>query len=259
MITPRVLVSALVLALMLPNSTVAQEAEEDKPPELNSGLVSGLKLRNIGPALMSGRIVEIAVDPVTRSTWYLAVASGGVWKTTNAGVTWEPIFDKHGSYSIGTVAIDPNDHLTVWVGTGENNSQRSVGYGDGVYKSVDGGANFTNVGLKASEHIARILIDPRNSNVVYVAAQGPLWAPGGDRGLYKTTDGGATWQRVLQMVITHADQLSTAHQPRHSLCGVIPTAPPRLDPHQRRAGIGGVQVYRRRGDLEEDQSGAAGR
>ncbi len=187
----------LMMALAAPAS--GQDTEDDKPPALNSGLVTGLKLRNIGPALMSGRIVEIAVDPVKRSTWYLAVASGGVWKTTNAGVTWDPIFDKQASYSIGTVAIDPNDHLTVWVGTGENNSQRSVGYGDGVYRSVDGGASFTSVGLKASEHVARILIDPRNSKVVYVAAQGPLWAPGGDRGLYKTTDGGTTWEKVLEI------------------------------------------------------------
>ncbi|MDH3289459.1 MAG: glycosyl hydrolase [Gemmatimonadota bacterium] len=197
--TPVTLTCALAFMVMLAIPTAAQESEDDKPPALNSALVSGLKLRNIGPALMSGRIVEIAVDPVKRSTWYLAVASGGVWKTTNAGVTWEPIFDKQTAYSVGTVVVDPNDHLTVWVGTGENNSQRSVGYGDGVYKSVDGGASFANVGLKASEHIARILIDPRNSKVVYVASQGPLWAPGGDRGLYKTADGGKTWDKVLEI------------------------------------------------------------
>ncbi len=167
--------------------------------ELDSKLLSGLKLRSIGPALMSGRIIDIAIDPTNRNIWYVAAASGNVWKTTNAGTTWGPIFDDYGSYSIGCVTVDPNNPLVVWVGTGENNSQRSVGYGDGIYKSIDGGKKFENVGLKQSEHIAKILIDPRDSDVVYVAAQGPLWAPGGDRGLYKTTDGGKTWQLVLEI------------------------------------------------------------
>ena len=129
----------------------------------------------------------------------MCAASGGVWKTTNAGTSWTPIFDNYGSYSIGCVAVDPQNRHVVWVGTGENNSQRSVGYGDGVYKSLDGGASFTRVGLEQSEHIGKILIDPRDSNVVYVAAQGPLWAPGGDRGLYKTTDGGTTWNLILNI------------------------------------------------------------
>ena len=148
---------------------------------------------------MSGRIGEIVVDPVKRSTWYVAVSSGGVWKTENAGTTWQPIFDSQPSYSIGTIAIDPNNRFTIWVGTGENNSQRSVGYGDGLYKSIDGGNSFEKVGLDASEHIARILIDPRDSDVVYVASQGPLWSSGGDRGVYKTTDGGETWENVLEI------------------------------------------------------------
>src|SRR5262245_46730818 len=158
---------------------------------------TGLELRGIGPATTSGRVGDIAIHPRDPYTWYVVVASGGVWKTTNAGTTWTPIFDDQGSYSIGCVTIDPKNPLIVWVGTGENNSQRSVGYGDGVYKSYDGGGSWENVGLKSSEHIGRIVIDPRDSNVVYVAAQGPLWAPGGDRGLYKTTDGGKTWKAVL--------------------------------------------------------------
>ncbi|MFI5459090.1 MAG: glycosyl hydrolase [Isosphaerales bacterium] len=162
---------------------------------------TGLTLRGIGPALMSGRVSDIAVDPVKRSTWYVVAASGGVWKTTNSGTTWTPIFDGYGSYSIGCVAVDPQNHLVVWVGTGENNSQRSVGYGDGVYKSIDGGASFSKVGLETSEHIAKVLIDPRNSSTVYVAAQGPLWKSGGDRGLYKTTDGGKTWKTVLMISV----------------------------------------------------------
>ena len=160
-------------------------------------IFSGLELRPIGPAFTSGRIGDIAVDPRDHDTWYIVVASGNVWKTTNAGTTFTPIFDDEGSYSIGCITIDPRDSLTLWVGTGENNSQRSVGWGDGVYKSLDGGKTWTNVGLAKSEHIGKIVVDPRDSNVVYVAAQGPLWNPGGDRGLYKTTDGGKTWKPVL--------------------------------------------------------------
>jgi photosystem II stability/assembly factor-like uncharacterized protein len=146
---------------------------------------------------MSGRIADIAVDPTDRSVWYVAVGSGGVWKTLNRGTTWESVFDGQGSYSIGTVTIDPNDRHTVWVGTGENVSGRHVGYGDGVYRSRDGGKTWDNLGLKNSEHIGMIAIDPRDSNVVYVAAQGPLWTGGGDRGLYKTSNGGETWERIL--------------------------------------------------------------
>jgi photosystem II stability/assembly factor-like uncharacterized protein len=173
----------------------------DKPEEKKGGLsastFAGLELRNIGPAVVGGRIVDVAVDPTKPNTWYVAAASGGVWKTTNAGITWSSVFEGQGSFSIGCVAIDPKNPLVVWVGSGENNSQRSVSYGDGVYKSIDGGKTWQNVGLKKSEHIGKILIDPRDSNTVYVAAQGPLWAAGGDRGLYKTTDGGKTWKPVL--------------------------------------------------------------
>jgi photosystem II stability/assembly factor-like uncharacterized protein len=172
-------------------------ARADADSLFRSGTFSGLKFRSIGPALMSGRIVDIAVHPADKFTWYVAAASGGVWRTSNAGVTWDPVFDDQGSYSIGCVAIDPRHPLVVWVGTGENNSQRSVGYGDGVYKSVDGGKHWTNVGLEDSEHIGQFAIDPRNTDVVYVAAQGPLWREGGDRGLYKTADGGKTWTRIL--------------------------------------------------------------
>ncbi len=159
--------------------------------------LSGLKFRSIGPAVTSGRIADIAVHPANRSVYYVAVASGGVWKTENAGTTYEPVFDAQGSYSIGCVTIDPNNPNVIWVGSGENNGQRSVAYGDGVYKSEDGGKSWKNMGLKNSEHIGKIIVDPRNSDVVYVAAIGPLWKEGGDRGLYKTTDGGKTWKAVL--------------------------------------------------------------
>jgi len=158
---------------------------------------AGLQLRSIGPAVTSGRVVSFAVHPKDTSTYFVGSASGGVWKTVNAGASFTPVFDGEGSYSIGTVVVDAKNPNVVWVGTGENNSQRSVSYGDGVYRSDDGGKSWKNVGLKKSEHIARIVIDPRDSNTVYVAAQGPLWGPGGDRGLYKTTDAGKTWKAVL--------------------------------------------------------------
>ncbi|MEP6569878.1 MAG: glycosyl hydrolase [Acidobacteriota bacterium] len=178
-----------------------EKAEDDKKPAdpMSAGTFNGLKLRSIGPAFTSGRVVGFAVDPNNAARYYVAAASGGVWKTINNGITWTPVFDKEGSYSIGCVVLNPKNPLTVWVGTGENNSQRSVSYGNGVYRSDDGGKTWKNVGLKASEHIGRIAIDPKDPNTVYVAAQGPLWGPGGDRGLYKTTDGGKTWKKILSI------------------------------------------------------------
>jgi len=175
------------------------EAKKDEPkkPGMNADTFSGLKFRSIGPGVESGRVMSIAVNPRKKHEFYVGVASGGVWKTVNDGTTWSPLFDREGSYSIGWVELDPNDASVVWVGAGESNSQRSVSYGDGVYRSEDGGKSWKNLGLKKSEHIGRVTIDPRDSKVVYVAAEGPLWGPGGDRGLYKTTDGGKTWKAVL--------------------------------------------------------------
>ncbi len=158
---------------------------------------NALELRNIGPALTSGRIADIAMHPEDDNLWYVAVGSGGVWKTKNAGTTWEPIFDNQSSYSIGCITLDPNNPNTVWVGTGENVGGRHVGYGDGIYRSTDGGKTWTNMGLKDSEHISKIVIHPDDSDIIWVAAQGPLWSEGGDRGLYKTTDGGENWEKVL--------------------------------------------------------------
>ncbi len=158
---------------------------------------AGLELRSIGPALMSGRIADIAIHSKDDNLWYVAVGSGGVWKTGNAGVTWTPVFDDQTSYSIGCVAIDPRDPEVVWVGTGENVGGRHVGYGDGIYRSGDGGATWVRKGLEKSEHISKILIHPEDSGKLWVAVQGPLWSKGGERGVFLTTDGGATWQRVL--------------------------------------------------------------
>lgn len=203
-IARRTALAALTLCAALPAAAQRQPAARpaarpatDSASKGATPSIDGLRWRGIGPAMMSGRISDLAIHPKQPRTWYVAAASGGLWKTTNAGTTFTPVFDAQASYSIGTVVIDPSNPNVVWVGTGENNYQRAVAYGDGVYKSQDGGKSWTNVGLKASEHIGRIVVDPRNPNVVWVAAQGPLWTPGGDRGLYKTTDGGRTWTRVL--------------------------------------------------------------
>lgn len=191
----------LLFLLFAPVS--AQESKpagETKPEErMSAATFQGLRLRNVGPTLSSGRITSLAVHPTNPAHYFVGVASGGVWKTTNSGTTFTPVFDDQGSYSIGHVALDPKNPNTVWVGTGENNAQRSVSYGDGVYRSDDGGRTWRNVGLKESRHIGRIVVDPRDSNVVYVAAQGPLWGPGGDRGLYKSADGGKTWNKILSI------------------------------------------------------------
>ncbi len=169
------------------------------PASLEAQKLDALAFRAVGPALTSGRVADLAINPLNPDEWYVAAASGGVWKTANHGLTFEPLFDDQGSYSIGCITLDPSNSHTVWVGTGENNNQRSVAYGDGVYKSTDGGSSWTNVGLKASEHIGMIAVHPKNSNIVWVAAYGPLWSSGGERGIYKTTDGGTTWRRVLNV------------------------------------------------------------
>ena len=162
-----------------------------------SEAVKGMKMRAIGPANMGGRISDIAVSPTDPNTWYVAAGSGGLWKTTNRGISWEPVFDEQTSYSIGAVTTDPNNGQVVWVGTGENVSGRHVGWGDGIYRSQNGGKSWQKMGLDQSEHIGKILVDPRDSHTIFVAAEGPLWSSGGDRGLYKSEDGGTTWQKVL--------------------------------------------------------------
>jgi photosystem II stability/assembly factor-like uncharacterized protein len=180
------------------SSLYAQKKSKTTPKApLDEINVSGLKWRSIGPSMTSGRISDIAVNPNNTFEYYVATSAGGVWKTVNSGVVYTPVFDSQGSYSIGCVTIDPNNSNVIWVGSGENNNQRSVAYGDGVYKSEDGGKSWKNMGLKTSEHIGKIIVHPENSNIVYVAAIGPLWSKGGERGLYKTEDGGKTWNAVL--------------------------------------------------------------
>ena len=189
----------LVLFLCLYGSLIAQEKTKNQERNENEveSVISGLEFRSIGPAYTSGRIADFAVNPDNHSEYFVAVASGNVWKTNNNGTTWTPVFEKYGSYSTGCITLDPNNTNVVWLGTGENNHQRALGYGDGIYKSVDGGKSWENAGLKESRQIGGIIVDPRDSDVVYVACEGSAWGSGGDRGLYKTTDGGSTWEPVL--------------------------------------------------------------
>jgi photosystem II stability/assembly factor-like uncharacterized protein len=189
--------SLAVFSLLLTGTLSFSDDTENPEPGLNSATFKGLEFRNIGPAFTSGRIADIVLHPENRSIWYVAVGSGGVWKTDNAGTTWQPLFDRQGSYSIGAITLDPQNPDTVWVGTGENVSGRHVGYGDGVYRSRDGGKSWENLGLEKSEHIGMIRVHPEDSDTIYVAAQGPLWSGGGDRGLFQSRNGGKTWKKIL--------------------------------------------------------------
>ena len=186
------MLSWALLIFMLTPSTFAQETKD--VTKLN---YSAFKWRGVSTGFASGRISDIAIHPDDENHWYVAVGSGGVWKTENAGITWTPIFDNQKSYSIGSITIDPSSPNIVWVGTGENVGGRHVGFGDGIYKSTDAGTTWINMGLTESEHISKVLVHPENSDVVWVAAQGPLWNSGGERGLYKSTDGGTNWKKVL--------------------------------------------------------------
>ena len=186
-----------ILLCLSTTSLIAQDEEEKEKSPLNESTFSDFKLRNIGPALKAGRIADIAIQTGDNNTWYVAVGSGGVWKTVNAGTTWEPVFDGQSVYSIGCVAIDPSNPHTIWVGTGENVGGRHVGIGDGVYRSDDGGASWKNMGLKESQHISKIIVHPGTPDIIWVAAQGPLWNKGDERGLYKSIDGGKTWKKTL--------------------------------------------------------------
>ena len=194
----RLLLILLAFLLFTPIDANSQRKRNQKDnSKAEKVSLNAFKFRNVGPAFLSGRIADIAIHPNNENIWYVAVGSGGVWMTDNAGTTWKPLFDSQPVYSIGSIAIDPSNPNVIWVGTGENVGGRHVGYGDGVYKSMDGGKSWKNMGLKKSEHISEIIVHPDNSDVVYVASQGPLWSSGGDRGLFKTQDGGKTWNKVL--------------------------------------------------------------
>ncbi|KPQ16829.1 MAG: hypothetical protein HLUCCX10_07380 [Algoriphagus marincola HL-49] len=187
----------LSFALLWSPSFAQKKNSEEKAKDLASQSFSAFAWRNIGPAFTSGRIADIAIHPNNRNVWYVGVASGGVWKTENAGTTWTPIFDDQPVFAVGCVTIDPVNPNRVWVGTGENNGGRHISFGDGVYLSEDGGSTWKNMGLKDSQHIGKIIVHPENSDVVMVAAQGPLWSSGGDRGFYRSEDGGKTWEKTL--------------------------------------------------------------
>ena len=191
----------LVLSVVFFSGNVFSNQKSDDAedqPAFGNATFKSMAFRSIGPAYMSGRIADIAVDQNDPSTWFVAVGSGGVWKTVNSGTTWTPIFDDQSVYSIGDVTIDPSNSSIIWVGSGENHGGRHIAFGDGVYKSTDGGQTWKNMGLKESERISDIIVHPDDSDTVWVSVQGPLWTGGGERGLYKTTDGGETWNLVLK-------------------------------------------------------------
>lgn len=188
----------IALFFILPSQSNSQRKKnKQKKENIENVSLSAFKFRNLGPSFLSGRISDISIHPDNENIWYVTAGSGGVWKTINAGNTWTPIFDNQASYSIGYVEIDPSNPNTIWIGTGEDVGGRHVGYGDGVYKSNDGGKTWKNMGLKSSEHISRVIVHPNNSDIVWVSAQGPLWNKGDQRGLYKSTDGGNNWRKVL--------------------------------------------------------------
>src|ERR1700730_4100184 len=186
-----------------PLSASVTSAPFPTTPQLTDVLFKNLKARSIGPAVMGGRVSDIAIDPRNPFVFYVALGHGGVFKSNDNGVSFDPVFDKQPMLSTGAVAIAPSDSDVIWVGTGEANDRNSSDWGDGVYRSTDGGENWQNVGLKNSRAIARIVVDPKKPEVAYVAAMGHLWTEGGERGLFKTTDGGKTWKLILQAPAPH--------------------------------------------------------
>ncbi len=268
------LLTLLLLATSIVSPSLAQKKKTETAAAVKEGpfktqTFDGLTFRSIGPALTSGRIADIEVNPNNINEYYVAAASGGVWKTINAGITYQPVFDKEGSYSIGCVTIDAKNTNIVWVGTGENNNQRSVAYGDGVYKSEDGGKTWKNMGLKNSEHIGMIVIDPENSDVVYVAAYGPLWSAGGDRGIYKTTDGGLSWKAILTVSENtgfneiHMDPrnnkvlYATAHQRRRQVFTYISGGPESAIYKSNDAGTTWNKIHKGLPDVDMGRIGMA--
>ena len=191
----RLLAVALAAAVFFAGRPLVGRSEQASAPAADASPFDSLHFRPIGPAAMSGRIIDLAVYEANPAIYYVATAHGGVWKTTNNGTTFEAIFQTQGPLSIGDVTISQSNPDLLWVGSGESSNRQSVSWGDGVYKSTDGGKTFANVGLRTSKAINRIAIDPRDNNIVFVAATGSLWGPGGERGIFKTTDGGRPGSR----------------------------------------------------------------
>lgn len=234
---------SIILALFLfANFINASEDEKEDKDLMKSSTFSGLKFRSIGPAWNSGRIADFAVNPKNINEFYVATASGHIWKTTNAGTTWDAIGDTL-PFSLGCVTIDPNNHHVVWVGSGENNHQRALGYGLGVYKSIDGGKSWKHVGLSESRQIGDIIIDPRNSDVVYVAAEGSAWGPDGERGLYKTIDGGESWSKVLD-ISNHTGVNNVVFDPRNPDIIYATSEQRRRNPYSKIGGGPESAVYK---------------
>ena len=223
--------NALYTVVFLAAFALVSPAALAQQPKFDSDAISGLGARNIGSATMSGRISALAaVKEKGRLTIYIGSASGGVWKSVNGGTTYKPVFDKQPVQSIGAVAIDPQSPKTVWVGTGESWTRNSVSIGGGIYRSTDGGENWSNLGLKDSERISKILIDPKDSNTVYVCVPGKLWSDSDNRGVYKTRDGGKTWNRILE-----GANLSTG-------CSMMS-----MDPQNPKVLYAGMWDFRRKG------------
>jgi len=218
-------------------SIMGQGKGDNKQKSPIDTALNGFQFRSIGPAFMSGRISDIAIDPNNENIWYVAVSSGGTWKTENAGTTWQPLTDNQPFFATGCITIDPNNSASIWLGTGENVAGRHIGIGHGIYHSLDGGKSWKDMGLKKSEHLSKIIIHPDNSDIIWVASQGPLWSSGGERGLFKSTDGGKTWKNNLEinewtgvtdLVIdpTNPDILYAASWQRHrNVAGLIDGGP----------------------------------
>ncbi|HHH55297.1 MAG TPA: glycosyl hydrolase, partial [Bacteroidetes bacterium] len=191
----------IVFTFIVICSTFSLYGQNEKPKDNKINLenisLSGLTFRSIGPAVTGGRIVDIAVNPKNNSEYYVASGHGNLWKTTNRGITFLPTFDNQNSYSIGAVTLDPQNPNVVWVATGENNAQSNVIPGDGVYKSENAGKTWKNMGLKETEQLGEVIVHPNNSNIIWVAAYGSHRTSGGQRGVFRTKDGGKTWDRVL--------------------------------------------------------------
>ncbi|MBT8335639.1 MAG: glycosyl hydrolase, partial [Gemmatimonadetes bacterium] len=196
-----------------PGPTPPPSDAADPEVGLQTEDLAALRWRELGPAITSGRITAFAVDPRDTDVIYTASASGGAWKTVNAGTTWDPIFEHERTTSLGAIALDPSNPDVIWLGTGEQNSVRSSSFGDGVYRSLDGGLTWEHRGLESSRHVGRIVVHSDDSDVVFVAAMGSLWGPGGERGLYRTRDGGKSWERVLA-IDEHTGVVEVAMDPR---------------------------------------------